>query len=393
MKTTFTLFLSCLCCLFFYAVSFGQTPAPPTEAAEAWNSALKSLKDSNWKQADESFDLVLLFAPKYAPAHIGKLCVELKVPEERFLGNIEPPVGIDELPNFKTALENADPAYKRQIQGYADTLNLRLKAMLERVPKDNRKAGERVELKIKGIDYAFRWCPAGTFLMGSPQNEADRRDTENQHRVTLSSGFWMLETEVTQGMWASVMGNNPSYFKGIKLPVEQVSWDDCQEYIKKLNGLGIAPKGFKFSLPTEAQWEYACRAGTTGAYGGTGKLDDMGWYSDNSGGTTHVVGTKRANAWGLFDMHGNVWEWCSDLYGDYPNGAVTDPVGANTGSFRVFRGGSWFCSAEYCRSAVRGYDTPGNRYHRLGFRLSLVRFSPESVMSVLAFVSGCSTVR
>jgi len=126
------------------------------------------------------------------------------------------------------------------------------------------KAGERFILNVNGIDYPFRWCPAGTFTMGSPASEADRGDDETQHQVTLSRGFWLLETQVTRGMWESVMGNNPSHFKGSKkLPVEQVSWRDCQGFIQKLNGLNIAPSGFRFSLPTESQWEYACRAGTT----------------------------------------------------------------------------------------------------------------------------------
>ena len=220
------------------------------------------------------------------------------------------------------------------------------------------RAGERMVLTIKGIEYAFRWCPPGTFMMGSAPDEADRDDDEQQHEVTLSHGFWMLETQVTQGMWVSVMGNNPSHFKGDKLPVESVSWYDCQEYITKLNdelksrgnqspGLkpigGLIPaalKGFQLSLPTEAQWEYACRAGTTTAYHFGDTLTQQQANFGGSIGRTKEVGSYPANAWGLRDMHGNVWEWCSDLFEDYPSGAVTDPMGAERGLLRVLRGGA-----------------------------------------------------
>ncbi|MDR3181545.1 MAG: formylglycine-generating enzyme family protein, partial [Planctomycetaceae bacterium] len=152
--------------------------------------------------------------------------------------------------------------------------------------------GELLELVIENMKYRFHYCPAGAFTMGSPLSEAERRENEQLHPVTLSQGFWMGETEVTQEQWESIMGNNPSHFKGEKLPVECVSWNACQEFVNKLNALGAAPKGYKFSLPTEAQWEYACRSGTSGAY--AGDLDKMAWYEDNSGEKTHEVGTKQA---------------------------------------------------------------------------------------------------
>jgi formylglycine-generating enzyme required for sulfatase activity len=173
------------------------------------------------------------------------------------------------------------------------------------------------------------------------------------------------------------MGANPSYFKnaGANAPVEGVSWDDAQEYCRKLTererAAGRLPAGYEYSLPTEAQWEYACRAGTTGPYAGNGDLSSMGWYDDNSGSTTHPVGQKQANAWGLYDMHGNVWEWCHDWYGSYPGGAVTDPTGASSGSYRVGRGGSWNLDAGFCRSALRIILDPSNRFINLGFRLAL----------------------
>jgi formylglycine-generating enzyme required for sulfatase activity len=267
---------------------------------------------------------------------MGKLCVELKVTEEKLLATLDPPVAIDDNKNFKAAIDNADPAYKTQIQGYANAINAKLKAMADNIPKDERKAGETVKLTINDIEYAFCWCPAGTFMMG---------EEGKQHRVGLSRGYWMLETPVTQGMWMSMMGNNPSNFKGIQLPVEQVSWNDCQEYIKKLNESGKAPAGFKFALPTEAQWEYACRAGTTTAYhfGDTLTREQANF----GGGQTSEVGKYPANAWGLKDMHGNVWEWCNDWYGDYPAGAVTDPTGTTQGSYRVIRGGCWGSLARF----------------------------------------------
>ena len=255
----------------------------------------------------------------------------------------------------------------------------------ENIGENNRRAGTRMVLTIKGVEYPFSWCPAGTFMMGSPPTEAERIDGETQHQVTLTKGFWMLESEVTQEMWESVTGNNPSHFKGnSKLPVEMVSWEDCQESIRKFNALNMAPAGYRFSLPTEAQWEYACRAGTTtpfhfGSVLNGDKANCRGNYpyGTSTNGPyvekTTVTGSYPANAWGLYDMHGNVWEWCWDWYGEYPNGNVTDPVGPPTGSGRVLRGGSWCDDARYCRSAYRGSNGPSGRGDAAGLRLSLVR--------------------
>jgi formylglycine-generating enzyme required for sulfatase activity len=216
----------------------------------------------------------------------------------------------------------------------------------------------------------FSYCPAGSFVMGSPASEDGHLGDEMQVDVTLSTGFWMAETELTQTQWQAVMGSNPSHFKGDNLPVEHVSWDDAQEFIKKVNGSGVIPGGWKMALPTEAQWEYACRAGDTGAYSG-GDINQMAWYERNSSNTTHVVGIKKANAWGLHDMHGNVSEWCADWYkDDLQEGA--DPSGANSGVRRVSRGGSWSFNASYCRAACRNGHYPGNRVRLLGFRPVLV---------------------
>ncbi len=208
-------------------------------------------------------------------------------------------------------------------------------------------------------------------MMGSPDSEPGRYPDEGpQHQVTISKSFELQTTEVTQSQWQAVMGSNPSYFKGSDLPVETVSWDDAQAFITKLNAMG---DGYRYRLPTEAEWEYSARAGTPGAY--AGDLDAMAWYSDNSGGKTHLVATKAANAWGLYDMHGNVWEWVQDWYGDYPASAVTDPVGPSSGSYRVLRGGGWFFYSQYCRSALRFNISPDIRYDGdLGLRL--LRTSP-----------------
>ena len=227
----------------------------------------------------------------------------------------------------------------------------------------------------------------GTFTMGSPANEASRGSNETQHQVTVSS-FSIGKYPVTQKEYQEVMGSNPSYFKGDNLPVERVSWYDAVEYCNKrsqkegltpaytISGSGdsrtvsLNRSANGYRLPTEAEWEYACRAGTTTAYNtGASISDNTGWYSSNSGDKTHPVGQKTANAWGLYDMHGNVWEWCWDWYGSYASGAQTDPVGASSGSYRVGRGGGWYNSAVGLRSASRSYDNPGYRFDHIGFRL------------------------
>ncbi|MBQ3349281.1 MAG: SUMF1/EgtB/PvdO family nonheme iron enzyme [Thermoguttaceae bacterium] len=242
-------------------------------------------------------------------------------------------------------------------------------------PSSGPKAGERKTVSVNGVEFAFRWCPAGTFMMGSPTSEDGRCDDETQHRVTLTKGFWMMETQVTQKQWKAVMGSNLSNFKGDDLPVEQVSWNDCQEFCKKCVQLG-----FPVQLPTEAQWEYACRAGSTTAYfwgnalnGDKANCDGRypcGTTTEGKYlGKTTPVGSYQSNAWGLYDMHGNVYEWCQDWYGDYPSGSVTDPAGPSSGSYRVIRGGGWLYYARRCRSADRCGNVPADRISSLGFRV------------------------
>lgn len=224
-----------------------------------------------------------------------------------------------------------------------------------------RSAGARKTVVVNGVEFAFRWVPAGSFVMGSPLTEPGRFDDETPHKATLTKGFWIMETETTQKQWSAVMGDNPSRFKDESKPVECVSWSDCQEFCKKCSQLGL-----KLQLPTECQWEYACRAGSAGAY--PGDLEKTTWYADNCGGKTQPVGSKEPNAWGLYDMTGNVWEWCADWYGAYENKDVTDSTGPQTGSFRLFRGGGWHESANYCRCATRGYSDPDYQDGNFGFR-------------------------
>jgi formylglycine-generating enzyme required for sulfatase activity len=210
--------------------------------------------------------------------------------------------------------------------------------------------------------------------MGSPESEADRDSDETRHKVKITKSFYMQTTEVTQAQWKAMMGmgNNPSGFSGDNLPVECVSWDDAQEFIKKLNAKENLA-GWTYRLPTEAEWEYACRDGSTTRFcfgDNEGGLDNYCWYDNNSNKQTHPVGTKKPNAWGLYDMHGNVWEWCADWYGDYASSPVSDPKGSASGACRVLRGGGWCFSALGCRSASRYGSSPVYGDFYLGFRVA-----------------------
>ena len=211
-----------------------------------------------------------------------------------------------------------------------------------------------------GVTMEFVLIRPGTFPMGEKQSA---------HKVTLTKPFYLGKYHVTQEQWERVMGNNPSHFKGLKNPLENASWEDCQVFVRKL---GEKMPGQTFRLPTEAEWEYACRAGSTTrwCYGDAeAGLGEYGWYDRNSSGTTHPVGEKKPNAWGLYDMHGNVWQLCADWYADYPPGDVTDPVGPATGTVRVTRGGEWNRNAYHATSAFRGKTSPALRFKSLGVRL------------------------
>jgi formylglycine-generating enzyme required for sulfatase activity len=234
------------------------------------------------------------------------------------------------------------------------------------------------------IGIRLKLLPAGTFTMGQAGGDKD----ETPHEVMLTKAFYIGVYEVTNAQWQRVMGSVPSNWKGGNRPVEQVSWDDANEFCRRLSALPEEKQaGRVYRLPTEAEWEYACRAGSTTKWSfgdDESRLDDYAWFDGNSGRETHPVGKKKANSWGLHDMNGNVWEWCGDWRGDYTKIAVTDPQGPPRGSGRVFRGGGWFSSTGHCRSTHRSGGDPSFQHATLGFRLALSpsgagREPPEAV--------------
>ena len=222
---------------------------------------------------------------------------------------------------------------------------------------------------VNSVGMVLVPIPAGEFQMGSPESEKGRRPRETQHLVKITKAFYLGAYEVTQEQYGKVMGKNPSVSKGENKPVENVSWNDAIDFCGKLS----KQEGVEYRLPTEAEWEYACRAGTTTAYSfgdDDSQLKKYAWYSFNSNGT-HAVGQKLPNAWGLYDMHGNVWEWCQDWYGDYGNEKVViDPIGAASGKCRVLRGGAFHFQPGGVRSASRGIYLPAYRVDDIGFRLA-----------------------
>ena len=236
---------------------------------------------------------------------------------------------------------------------------------------NNHSQGEKMTFEANGVSFTMIPVEGGTFTMGATSEMEDPWESEEPtHQVTLSS-YYIGETEVTQALWKAVMGSNPSNFKGDDLPVEQVSWDDCQTFISKLNAL----TGKNFRLPTEAEWEFAARGGNQSShtqYSGSSRIDDVAWYEDNSDWKTHPVKTKKPNELGIYDMSGNVDEWCQDWYGSYSSYAQTNPTGASSGSDRVVRGGSCLDSPRECRSSSRGYYVPDEAGDcDLGLRLVL----------------------
>ena len=228
------------------------------------------------------------------------------------------------------------------------------------------------------LGMEFVLIKPGQFVMGSPKDEPGRYAGETQRTVTLTSPFYLQTTEVTQAQWKELMDKNPSSQKGcgINCPVEMVSWDDVQKFIKRLNEKEGTEE---YRLPTEAEWEYACRAGNATAFPNGGitelecsrdpNLDAIGWYCGNSKNRIHPVAHKEPNAWGLYDMTGNVQEWCQDQFGPYPSGEVTDPKGPAAGTYRVMRGGTWYSPARDCRCASRFGSPPHYRFRHIGFRL------------------------
>lgn len=226
------------------------------------------------------------------------------------------------------------------------------------------------------------WVAPGTFWLSATHGAGD--DTE----VTLTRGYWLGQTEVTQSQWQVIMENHPLPFfmRGSDRPVETVAWEMVGIFCTKLNererAAGRLPAGYSYALPTEAQWEYACRAGTTGKF--AGEIDALAWHEGNSGVQTHPVAQKRPNAWGFYDMHGNVQEWCADWFGAYPGGRANDPTGPAMGQYRVFRGGGWLSPSGLCRSAHRGFIQPAAISRGLGFRLALAPVRTTAAPAVSA---------
>ena len=292
------------------------------------------------------------------------------------------PLTLDKVPTGKVSYAVKLKGYQTSGVGGEVVRNsdLRLEATLDktRAPETGRA------YTIADLNLTLQPISPGMFSMGSASGESDNERPVT--RVTLSQPFWLGKTEVTQAQWAAVMGSNPSNFKNSERPVENVSWNDAMEFCRKLTererAAGRLPADYAYTLPTEAQWEYACRAGTTGNH--AGNLDTMGWYDGNSGNQTQPVGMKQANAWGLHDMHGNVWEWCADWFEYYFAGNVTDPRGPPSGSYRILRGGSSFDPVDECRSANRNYNGPDKRAIHHGFRLALVSIKVAVVANALS---------
>ncbi len=226
-------------------------------------------------------------------------------------------------------------------------------------------------IDVNGISFIMKYVDAGSFMMGADKGQQNAyADEKPAHKVVLKNDYYIGETEVSQDLWEIVMGKNPSMFKDSHLPVEQISYKDCLAFIARLNEL----TGKSFRLPTEAEWEFAARGGNVNSkmrYSGNDVLSKVAWYSGNSGGHTHDVKGKEPNVLGVYDMTGNVWEWCSDCYGVYPTSEIIDPKGPNSGKYRVYRGGCWGCDDAFSRLTIRGYDAPDYRSSEVGVRLAL----------------------
>ncbi len=335
-------------------------------------------KNNKLRYLDAKLQKATLFVePNPEGAHIRILNIK-----PRYYGGIE-------LNSGSYKIEVSKDGYNTKIievnvsAGEVKTIAVPLKEKSKAVLPKKVVTSKSVKQKItNNIGQTFVYIQPGTYMMGSPSNEKGRADDEKQHKVTLTKGFYMQNTEVTQGQWKAIMGNNPSYFKdcGDDCPVEEVSWDDVQKFIDKLNQKSSEKK---YRLPTEAEWEYAARAGTSTPFNTGGCLStseanyDGGYpyFGCSAKGIdrnqTISVGSFSPNKWGLYDMHGNVDEWCQDWDGHYPTIDVIDPTGPPTGSLRVFRGGSWSSIAQGCRSAANFGFNSDYRYYGLGFRLIL----------------------
>jgi formylglycine-generating enzyme required for sulfatase activity len=285
-------------------------------------------------------------------------------------GDLSPENYIEAIQHLKGISVSSGGPHKKENVNISNPTNSKYETI--DIPEDLKKHEIPKNFMSSSTGMEFVLIPAGEFMMGSPSGEENRNDDEGPvHKVTIKNSFYMGKYPVTQKQWEKVMENNPSTFKGESLPVESVSWDKIQEFLKKIN---VMEGTDKYRLPSEAEWEYACRAGTTTRYyfgDDESKLNEYAWYYRNSGDITHPAGQKKPNSWGLYDMHGNVWEWIRDRQHDKYEGAPSDGSVWEDGnsSARVVRGGSWNSDARRCRSAFRFRNDPGNRSFYFGFRL------------------------
>jgi formylglycine-generating enzyme required for sulfatase activity len=271
----------------------------------------------------------------------------------------------DDTPNnndLQTYINRCKTAKKQKAENEAEQQRQR--------EAEQRRRKEQQRQSQQSIDIPMVYVSGGTFTMGCTSEQGGKcRDNERFHQVTLS-GYYIGKYEVTQAQWRAVMDSNPSNFKGDNLPVESVSWHDVQDFIRKLN----QQTGKNYRLPTEAEWEFAARGGNSSRgykYSGSNDIGSVAWYNGNSGGETHPVGTKQANELGIYDMTGNVWEWCNDWYGSYSGSSQTNPKGASSGSYRVLRGGSWYSNESNCRVSNRSHSSPDSRLIIIGFRVAV----------------------
>jgi formylglycine-generating enzyme required for sulfatase activity len=323
----------------------------------------------DWVSAVRRYEEVLMLNPAHVEALQLRVLAERRK-EESDASKVLPPS--DWLSNAARASKAVPPSN----QPKATALPAKAAVVKSSGPKwrtavmvdcGEDRFGRWAAVMIAGVEMRFRYCVPGRFLMGSPQSEFGRSNDEGPvHEVVFTRGFWMAEVPVTQRLWEAVAGSNPSEFKTADRPVEYVRWSDCDGWLRKANSM---TGGLNLRFPTEAEWEYAARAGTAGPR--YGDLDAIAWHRGNSAAETHEVKSKKANEWGLHDMLGNVWEWCSDWHGQYPTGRVTGPKGRSSGSYRVIRGGSWDSVAGDVRSAGRFGNHPGYRRSSLGFRPAL----------------------
>lgn len=276
--------------------------------------------------------------------------------------------------NFSVQITGLEPETKYYYRAYVVTENDFIVG--ETLTFESSRFGNKpITFTVGDVTFTMTFVNGGTFTMGAPDSDTEAYSNEKPtHQVTLSN-YYIGETEVTQELWQAIMGSNPSEFSGATLPVENVSWNDCQEFITKLNEYFSEQFSTRrFRLPTEAEWEYAARGGEKSQgylYSGSNNIGEVAWYSDNGEGTTHPVKQKQANELGIYDMSGNVWEWCQDINGVYSNTAETDPQGPTEGEYHSYRGGCYEAPAKHCRNTRRAGKSPDGFGFYLGFRLAL----------------------